>query len=86
MGRIASYTGQVKKLRKIAIDLVGSDEVSLMSDSEIAELVNENYAIFWGDQSNGFNDHLPTDEIVVLIPIKIFNDLRDKSEIIFVER
>ena len=86
MGRIASYTGQEKKLRKIAIDLLGSEEVSLMSDSEIAEFVIKNYVVFWGDQSNSFNDHSSTDEIIVLIPIKIFDDLKDKNEIIFVKR
>lgn len=83
---LATYTGQAETLRKMAIESLGVEKVSLMSDSDISKWVNDNYAIFWGDAEDGLSSHYPTREIIVLIPSDKFSELLDQSEIIFIER
>lgn len=86
MSILAKYTGQTKALRKMAIESLGVEKVALMSESDIADWVNNNYAIFWGDVEDGLGSHDPTREIVVLIPSGKFHELLDQNEIIFIER
>lgn len=83
---LATYTGQAETLRKMAIESLGVEKVSLMSDSDISKWVDDNYAIFWGDNVDGLSCHRPTEEIIVLISEDKFHELLDQNEIIFVER
>lgn len=86
MSYIAGYTGQQRKLRDLAIENLGIEQVAKMSDSEIADWVEGTYAIFWGDKEDGLGSHDPTSELLVLIPSDKFHELVDRSEIIFIER
>lgn len=86
MSCIAEYTGQAKKMRKMAIESLGVEKVALMSESDIAKWIDDNYAIFWGDTEDGLGSHYPTREIIVLIPGDKFSELLDQGEIIFIER
>jgi hypothetical protein len=83
---LAMYTGQAKTLRKMAIESLGAEKVSLMSDSDISKWIDDNYAIFWGNDVDGIGSHKPTEEIIVLIPGDKFHELLDQNDIIFVER
>ena len=56
---LARYTGQSRKLRELAVEKLGAEKVACMSDEEVTSFVDSEYAIFWGDCTDGFAGHGP---------------------------
>ncbi|NBI31870.1 hypothetical protein [Enterorhabdus sp. P55] len=83
---LARYTGQSRKLRELAVEKLGAEKVACMSDEEVTSFVDGEYAIFWGDCTDGFAGHGPDEETIVLVRNDAFRELRESGAVVFVER
>lgn len=85
MAALGDYIGQVRDLRKLAIEKLGAEKAAPMTDEEISSWVEDNYAIFWGDDDQ-LGSHKPTREIIALVDDKAFDELGKNGSIVFITR
>ena len=77
MARIGYYTGQKRKARELAVKELGAEKVAHMSDSEIGDWIEDNYAVFWGDCEDGIGIHSSDEELIALIPSDVYRSIAD---------
>jgi len=75
---IGYYASQSRKARELAVKELGAEKAAFMSDGEITEWIDSNYAIFWGDcDSDGLGSHKHDEETVALIPNDVYYRIED---------
>lgn len=71
------YTNQYKQARQFVVNELGADKVSLMSDSDIMEYLQENYVLL-SDQTT----YDVKDDFLYCIPKKLWNEYKNKATIL----
>lgn len=74
---IGCYNGQRRKERELVVKELGTERAALMSDDDVAEWIEGNFAIFWGDRASGLGTHDADEETIVLIPNEVYEGVKD---------
>ena len=83
-----SYYGQINDARQMANDVLGKETADKMSDSEIANWIDENYEVYcaYNDERDPGVERMANEQSIIVIEKSIMVDLRKNKHAFEIER